>query len=1340
MTRDELRTSLRQPYNRDNWTKFVRSVFGSHIRLESTARPIPADDESIKSIAQIGDVILDDGRNLTLIEVEVDDNVNLLRNRVSLRNRVARFIDQGERHGVLAVFSSSRPEYRFTFTAKETLFDETEGMVEKETATKRFTYVLGPGETCTTAAQRFECLSQKADNLSLDDVIDAFSVEKLNKEFFNSYKAHYAHFCDYLLGDSQQSNTYRIFGIPSTSSEDEQKKLEKPVRDFVKRLLGRIVFLHFLQKKGWMGCPADTDRWQDGDSAFLANYFDQTTDKAHFYSQKLVPLFFDALNTPNRPNGLFEPTGTRIPYLNGGLFERVVEDKGQLDFPEQLFADLLDFFAQYNFTIDENDPDDHEVGIDPEMLGHIFENLLEDNKDKGAYYTPKPIVHYMCQQSLIYYLLTHLEDTEEARSAIEYLVRSKQIGEGTQHAKFIRSNAARIEELLDRVKICDPAIGSGAFPIGLLQEIFWLKLTLDMTLNAPEQLANVKRAIIQNSIYGVDIDAGAVDIARLRFWLALVVDEDRPRPLPNLDYKIMQGDSLLESFEGIPLDNIANPTPSGGKEIAPEAQSEMDFASGQMKLTEQEKAAQITSLMEGYFSETSPGEKQRIHKEIDQFVLTHIYHNLSLESSRIEKELGVMRRDIERKKLNMPTWKIPKKDQTRLDKLSARIKEIGAQRKQLETLEQKAERPYFLWHLFFQDVFEQGGFDIVIANPPYVQISKNRFSKGIISAYKSFHSFNYKADIYQLFIESSFKYLKDFGVSCFISPTMWLTLENSKKLRQYIFDNGSIENIRIWGDGVFNEAIVSTQTCFIKKGDRANTFLVEDAKNSFIMTREDVFLTEHYSVDFKISPLHREIIKKISSHSKPLSDYLEISQGITPYDSYRGHTKETIKSRAFHAQEKLNELYGKWLNGKDLRRYSVSWSGEWLKYGEWLAAPRDHKFFTGSKLLFREVPGTGRRIQAALHEGTTYCGHAISPAIARDGFESDLQYLLSVINSILISWYAAIVCPNFSKDVFPKLNPSDIKKLPIPPASDEQKNRLSELAEAAANATRTGDTAALHAAEDEINQIVYQLFDLTPTEITLIEESLQASRPAKSQKGGLQEVVQDLLKEQPYVSFDTIREAAADADVLENDNVLRVYLHEAVEKGLIHDGGRGWFTRNSQPVKLDPEPVQEVQAILSERFPLLPFYVWSTQQLNPWMQHLFGKFVTFITVDADGAQELAEFLRDEGWQVYLNPTKSGTDFVIRDKTAVVRGVSRELDPDNEPTIETILDELLAENRRLGLMDSAELHTLAGNLINQHRLEVSKLFRLLGDRKLKPEDMVGYDFVNLFGKNNNIRED
>ncbi|MDO9152194.1 MAG: hypothetical protein Q7U47_00515 [Paludibacter sp.] len=262
----------------------------------------------------------------------------------------------------------------------------------------------------------------------------------------------------------------------------------------------------------------------------------------------------------------------KIPYLNGGLFEEDDKKHRNLIFPSNLFKNLFDFFNQYNFTIYEDDPNDHTVAVDPEMLGHIFENLLEDNKDKGAYYTPKEIVHYMCQESLIEYCLNYdFSDyginmiEEEKRNLISNFIKKKEIDiqklqKSSKSNESYKSWFRQLNNALDSVKICDPAIGSGAFPMGLLHEIFTAKQTLhyyQKQLENHSQSNNqtnhssdnfdasaVKLNIIQNSIYGVDIEKGAVDIARLRFWLSLIVDEEKPKALPNLDYKIVVGNRL----------------------------------------------------------------------------------------------------------------------------------------------------------------------------------------------------------------------------------------------------------------------------------------------------------------------------------------------------------------------------------------------------------------------------------------------------------------------------------------------------------------------------------------------------------------------------------------------------------------------------------------------------------------------------------------------------------------------------------------------------------------------------------------------------------------------------
>jgi hypothetical protein len=254
----------------------------------------------------------------------------------------------------------------------------------------------------------------------------------------------------------------------------------------------------------------------------------------------LVPLFFETLNSPASQN---ESNELRFPYLNGGLFDKSQDYRyDKIALPSEIFEKLFATFNNFNFTIYEDAPDEQTVAVDPEMLGHIFENLLEDNKDKGAFYTPKNIVHYMCRESLQNYIYTytHNEDNEDFKT------RLKQYNETFDVDLFTNDELKQIERALEDVKICDPAIGSGAFPMGLLHEIYNLKIPIEdkkgLKAKSP---ADLKKHIIEESIYGVDIDSGAVDIARLRFWLSLVVDEVEPQPLPNLSFKIVCANTLI---------------------------------------------------------------------------------------------------------------------------------------------------------------------------------------------------------------------------------------------------------------------------------------------------------------------------------------------------------------------------------------------------------------------------------------------------------------------------------------------------------------------------------------------------------------------------------------------------------------------------------------------------------------------------------------------------------------------------------------------------------------------------------------------------------------------------
>jgi len=553
MTITEIRQLLESPYNQKEWKVFLQSHF-TNGRLFGDAHTIELIDENISSKCySLGNYEVDEYTKIGIFEVQLNDNIKLTRNRVGLRNLIKSITQQVA--GAMVVFVQG-DKWRFSYISKRKIRNIDTNLIEdKETNPKRYTYLFGKGEKALTAAQRFDKLIQKQQGnlnqfLTLNDFEEAFSVEKLSKEFFKNYKEIYEDFVEYITGYRyiKKGSKWSVSKThePHFDFHDIFKNDDKAVRDFFKRMLGRIVFLYFIQKKGWLAVPKDQN-WDNGNPEYLYQLFKNAKYKELFYSDYLAPLFFETLNNSKSED---ENADFRFPYLNGGLFDKTQDERyDKLALPSHIFNKLFDTFNNFNFTIYEDAPDEHTVAVDPEMLGHIFENLLEDNKDKGAFYTPKEIVHYMCKESLKAYLISQDDlkatDNVVARVALDKIIH--QVDLDVDETKYAEKFAFKIIDKLKEVRTCDPAIGSGAFPIGLLQEIFNAQIFLMELSGFTKKIsdAEIKKHIIEESIYGVDIDAGAVDIARLRFWLSLVVDEPKPQPLPNLSFKIVCANTLI---------------------------------------------------------------------------------------------------------------------------------------------------------------------------------------------------------------------------------------------------------------------------------------------------------------------------------------------------------------------------------------------------------------------------------------------------------------------------------------------------------------------------------------------------------------------------------------------------------------------------------------------------------------------------------------------------------------------------------------------------------------------------------------------------------------------------
>ncbi len=927
MKEKELKQILREDFNFEKYWKPIFSMLFNKVQYFSNPSNPFEDVDKVKSGKQTGIVKLDDGKTLAIFEVEVDDKIHIDKNRQGLREIAIKHIDQNITHGALVFFySKNQADYRFSFIAKWSEIDLETGEFRKgETKPKRYTYLLGDNEACTTAAKRLLVLAGKKNQqeIGIKEVIDAFSVESLTKEFFKTYKEHYERFWQFI---AKNENGFR--SILLDTSKETIELQEKPIRDFAKKLLGRIVFLHFLQKKGWMGCPASQTNWENGEKQFMQQLFNDFSDKEHFHSKCLTKLFFNTLNT-RRTNDVFniqglagKLNGSRVPYLNGGLFDT---DKPEatltIDFPEKYFAELLDFFEQYNFTIDENSPDDHEVGIDPEMLGHIFENLLEENREKGAFYTPKEVVQYMCKESLIQYLNNTFKEDAKVDSFIRFHIVSEELAQ--------KDNAVLLNNLLTEIKVCDPAIGSGAFPIGILQEIFEAKKFIYPYLKTNKEFnpAQVKKDIIRKSIYGVDLEKGAVDIAQLRFWLALVVDEETPHPLPNLDYKIMQGNSLLESFEGIDLSKAALFDEPKVRIIEPDLFSEPDSVYG----FSDKNRADIKQLVAGYFKVEDKNEKADIRKQIDKIVTEHIDKSLEGYENRLLIEIAGLEATLNRKiELLQNTAKTEKE----IEKRKKQLEQKGEARKKLLTFEHTDERPYFLWHLFFMDVFEKGGFDVIIGNPPYIQLQKMGKEADILQN-EGFETFARTGDIYCLFYEKGFNLLKKHGTLTFITSNKWMRGGYGKALRNY-FTKINPKKILILGPGIFHSATVDTNIFIGEKNSFSNKVEGIEIKNRHrinSLKREDFIPLQNVNEEAWVVLNDEELIinKAFAKYGKPLKEWdLKINFGIKTGFNEAFIIDQSKRDELVEEDDSSDKIIRPILKGREIQRYHVDWRNDYI--------------------------------------------------------------------------------------------------------------------------------------------------------------------------------------------------------------------------------------------------------------------------------------------------------------------------------------------------------------------------------------------------------------------------
>ena len=851
-----LQTFTTSPYTLEHFKDFIQQAFPQAQLLDSPTTPYK-EGHIIHAYTPICDEIeLESSHILQVYAFETSST----RAKVTLHQELAKIAKNNASH-ILACFYNPSDTKEFRLSLITTGFDF-EANKSTHSNLRRQSFTLGDSiPTHTAQKQLKDLIDSKAK--SKDTLEEVFSLEPVTKEFYAEYKKLYDSLCQTLNASPAVINA--LNGYQGVSGEQATSA-------FVKKLLGRIIFLYFLQKKGWLGVEQGK-QWGSGDKHFFRTLFARAKKQGQsFYAKLLCPLFFESLNT-ERKDDYSQELGCKIPFLNGGLFEeaklpatehhsfdRHIAIEQALDNTQ--FEAIFELFDRYHFTIEESTPDNVEISIDPEMLGKVFENLIDYNKDTGAFYTRRPIVHFMCKNALTRYLQIQLlgsiaqadlsdssakvdskktaqcpestfdktaqnasdshdikvenvfDKTPQAAGFADDFVGCQGVGEGIYlsgneqaHAADSRKSAAKptpeisqaihnlifhqdpshlppttqsqILSLLQECTILDNAIGSGAFPMGLLLEILEAIHALCPELKE-EQLAKCKRQIIANQIYGVDIDADAIEIAKLRFWLSIAVDESSPSPLPNLDFKLMQGNSLLESICSIPVIESLEQEERDGlfeKRETHRVQS--------LPLFSRDQAKDLTKLFLDYYESHTPKQKQALKQEI----LKIMQDVFTQRKADIDREIHSL--------INDPKAQASPKAQAQAQAKSLALEDFKAE---LDSLLHDYARydfhtdKLFLYRFFFAPVFEKGGFDIVIGNPPYIRQEKIPQKQEILQEFEALRLepqapikfSDSSADIFTYFYAKGLELLKPSGVLSFITSNKWCRAKYGQNLRELL--------------------------------------------------------------------------------------------------------------------------------------------------------------------------------------------------------------------------------------------------------------------------------------------------------------------------------------------------------------------------------------------------------------------------------------------------------------------------------------------------------------------------------------------------------------------------
>lgn len=1127
-------------YNRQEFINFLQNSFlpEDYIPVTETVT-LPTKMKYTSEVVKLG---ASEALDLVVYEIKHSSRHDA---RVTLSKEAFRLLNEEIEDRALVVFvpEDNNDNYRFSFIEITLNIAEEDGrrISKGYSNPRRYSYYLGENIACHTPNKY---LNDKGRVVNDDDLHTRFSVEVLTKEFYNELSDWYAW-------------AIQIIRFPNDINNDTDNS--KYNNEGAIRLITRLIFVWFLKQRHLIPEEFFNETFvaqsllKDFNPHKTEGFFQHKLKNTKYYPAILQNLFFAMLNSPitaegsnelserhfrngrgdfdnnklmryedyfSNPQLFVDLANKTVPFLNGGLFD-CLDDKDHgmyydgfsdteksrkdLIVPDFLFfgeevgknidlsewygnknkkkvsaRGIIDILKRYNFTVEENTPFDKEVSLDPELLGKVFENLLASfnpetqttaRKQTGSFYTPREIVQYMVDASLIAHLKrTVAKDLEpQFRQLLQYT---------DEPIDFTDEQRKAIMQSLYDCKILDPACGSGAFPMGILQQMVhilgridpnnaqWKEMMMNQAINETteafksatkeerqELIADVERSfdegvnrpdyarklyLIENCIYGVDIQPIAIQISKLRFFISLVVDQNTNtdpidnfgiRPLPNLEAKFVAANTLIGLNSDLSL---------------------ADQADSVRNLKQQLKTAKHK-----IFSAKTVRTKRKYKQQVNE---------LRIAIANELESLGFINGT---ETYQLASW---------------------------DMFDQNASSPFFDPDWMFG---VKEGFDIVIANPPYVftrdvkfsgdfkkYIDKEYFSKVNNSIEKSKSKQSGKINLFAVFVMKGIMLNTKNGILTYILPNNILRTTTYDLVRKYIIDNTSITQIVDLGSGIFEKVTAST--------------IILQLNNLIRTDNEVTVLTQVHDFSLRLfdtSIIHQnQFLKNISYAFNIFGNNVvcRILQEIEHNCYHLGNICSYISpgidgdKNKYVSDNMASEQYKPLLYGKNIKRYAIQFDDNYILYDKKLLnRSRNEIIYLTPKIITQRISGGTKPIIAAIDYNQFYTFNSVNNIILKDK-TIGLKNVVALLNSNIINWYYA---NNFSNNSTLTVNISKtyLEKLPIPEISKEIENQLNDLVNIIMEKKSIDSNTDTSKEEQEIDLIVYKLYGLTYDEVKVVD-------------------------------------------------------------------------------------------------------------------------------------------------------------------------------------------------------------------------------------------------------------